>query len=503
MKAALAILTLSGCVFATEPNDATRRWWSHVTALANDGMEGRDTGSAGYQRAARYVASEFERAGLKPAGEKGYHQSVPLHVVRLRAADSSAVLKRKSGAYKFRWLREITMAVLPGLPEQISGALVFAGSDAQPPAGLRLEGKILVRLGAPVGTPAANRPLPPLPAGMVGALSIDNLDGPERRRWPAAYAVNMSLAGTPPPPQNPRPALFLNPEDAEELFRGSGHTYAELKKLYDTAQKLPWFEIPATLQFTLKFDTADLSSDNLLAVLPGTDPALANEYVVVSAHLDGYGFGSPILGDRLYNGAFDDAAYVATLLDLAEKWKESGTKLRRSVLFAVVTGEEKGLLGSRYFVAHPTIPKESMVANINLDQLRPLFPLRTLTMLALDDSTLGDTAREVAQPLGIRIQPDPEPDRNLLRRSDHFNFMQIGVPATGFVFGFEKGSREEAIYREWYSVRYHSPADDLKQPWDPAAAAKFNEFFARLVETIANAGERPQWKNTSKIVPRK
>jgi hypothetical protein len=497
----LLLLTLCVCLFATEPTDATRRWWSHVVALANDGMEGRDTGSAGYQRAARYVAGEFERAGLKPAGENGYYQSVPLHVVRLRTNDSAAVLTRKGGVYRFRWLREITMAVAPGLPEQIAGGLVFAGSAAQPPAALHLEGKILVRLGAPVGTPAANRPLPPLPEGVLCTLSVDNMDGPERRRWPAAYAVNMSLAGS-PAPQNPRPAFFLNPQIAEELFRGSGHTYAELKALYDAGQPLPWFEIPAALRVRLKFDTADVSSDNLLAVLAGNDPALANEFVVVSAHLDGYGLGSPIHGDGLYNGAFDDAAYVATLLDLAQKWRESGTKLRRSVLFAVVTGEEKGLLGSRYFAAHPTVPKESMVANINLDQLRPLFPLRTLTMLALDDSTLGDTARAVAEPLGIRIQADPEPDRNLLRRSDHFNFLQIGLPATGFIFGFEKGSREEAIYREWYSIRYHSPADDLKQPWDPAAAAKFNEFFGRLVETIANGNERPQWKSTSKLAPR-
>jgi hypothetical protein len=168
----------------------------HVTALANDGMEGRDTGSSGYRRAARYVAGEFERAGLKPAGENGYYQSVPLHVVRLRTNDSSAVLKRKGGVTRFRWLRAITVTVAPGFPEKIVGGLVFAGSDAQPPAGFNLEGKILVQLGAPVGTPAANRALPALPAGMLGTLSIDNLDGPERRRWPAAYAVNMSLAGS-------------------------------------------------------------------------------------------------------------------------------------------------------------------------------------------------------------------------------------------------------------------------------------------------------------------
>src|SRR6185437_4160050 len=127
-------------------------------------------------------------------------------------------------------------------------------------------------------------------------------------------------------------------------------------------------------------------------------------------------------------------------IDFAERLHDAGVKPKRSILFCFVTGEEKGLLGSKYFVAHPTVPKESLVADLNLDQLRPLFPLRTLTMLALDASTLGDTARAVAAHMGIRLQPDPEPDRNLLRRSDHYSFMNIGVPASGFIFGYEKGS---------------------------------------------------------------
>jgi Zn-dependent M28 family amino/carboxypeptidase len=134
-----------------------------------------------------------------------------------------------------------------------------------------------------------------------------------------------------------------------------------------------------------------------------------------------------------------------------------------------------------------------MVADINLDQLRPIFPLRTLTTLALDQSTLGDTVKTVAASMDIKIQPDPEPQRNLLRRSDHWNFMQIGVPAVGFIFGYEKGSGDEAAYREWYAKRYHSPLDDLNQPWVPEAAAKFNDFFDKLVATIADADTRPQW----------
>ncbi|MBZ5725664.1 MAG: M28 family peptidase [Acidobacteriia bacterium] len=267
MRHRIVFAFLCCALFATEPNDATRRWWSHVAALANDKMEGRDTASDGYRRAARYVVAEFERAGLKPAGESGYYQ-----------------------------------------------------------------------------------------------------------------------------------------------------------------------------------------------------------------------------------GAFDDAAYVATLIDFAERLHDAGRKLKRSLLFCVVTGEEKGLLGSKYFTAHPTIAPERMVANINLDQLRPIFPLKLLTTLALDESTLGDTVKQVAAAMGIGIQPDPEPERNLLRRSDHYSFMQIGVPAVGFVFGYEKGSPDEAVYRRWYAERYHSPADDLKQPWDPTAAARFNDFFARVVEALADAPQRPRWK---------
>jgi Zn-dependent M28 family amino/carboxypeptidase len=246
----------------------------------------------------------------------------------------------------------------------------------------------------------------------------------------------------------------------------------------------------ASLRIRLKTAERDLTSDNIIGVLPGA----TDEYVVVSAHLDGYGVGEPRNGDRIYNGAFDDAAYVATLIDLAERLKQSGRKLKRSILFVVVTAEEKGLLGSKYYVQHLTVPKEKLVANVNLDQLRPIFALKALTILALDESTLGDTVRKVAGSMDIRIQPDPEPERNLLRRSDHFSFMQIGVPAVGFIFAYEKGSPEEVIYRRWYAERYHSPADDLQQPWVPEAAAKFNDFFDRLVETLADAEDRPHWK---------
>ncbi len=488
------VFAIACALFATQPDNATRRWWAHLTALSNDSMKGRDTGSEEYRKAAAYVAAQFERNGLKPAGDHGFYQTVPLHEVRFRADRSTVELARANGTEKLEWLRQISTQARLGGPESIDAPLVFAGAG-EAPEGLDLKGKILVQLSGAAGGRGGNNGR----AGIAGTLSIDGTAGPEPPRWPVQYAVQMTVAGGPAPAArggrgDGAIAFRFNPEFAEKLFEGSNHTYKELLTLREEQKPLPWFAIPATLKAHLSFDSLDLQSDNIIAELPGADPLLAKEYVVVSAHLDGYGVGSPWGEDNIYNGAFDDAAYVATLIDMAERLHESGAKLKRSILFCVVTGEEKGLLGSKYFTAHPTVPKERMVADINLDQLRPIFPLHTLTMLAIDESTLGDTVKTVAASMDIKIQPDPEPGRNLLRRSDHYNFMQIGVPSTGFIFGYIPGTPEEAAYREWYAKRYHTPLDDLNQPWVPEAAAKFNDFFNKLVATLANADARPHWK---------
>jgi hypothetical protein len=490
----IAVFCFCWVLLSADASDASR-WWRHVEALANDNLKGRDTGSEGYREAARYVVAQFEHAGLRPAGSSGYYQPVPLHEVKFLANQSEIALVRKDGEEKLQWLRQVTVPAALESPTSIDAGLVFGGNDL---AGVDVKGKILVQFAGTrnPGTVTKDEQL----EGIAGTLTIDRTGGPEPARWPVAYSVSMRLADTPlPTATKGRVALRFNPENAEELFKGSGHSYQELKELADAGRPLPSFEIPAKLQAKMRFETATLTSDNIIATLRGSDETLANQYIAVSAHLDGYGIGEPWNGDNIYNGAFDDAAYVATLIDLAEKLHDSGKRLKRSLLFCVFTGEEKGLLGSKYFTAHPTVPKESLAADINLDQLRPIFPLKIMTTLALDESTLGNTVKEVAQPMGIRIQPDPEPERNLLRRSDHYSFMQIGVPSVGFIFGYEKGSPEEAVYRKWYAERYHSPADDLKQPYDKAAAAKFNEFFDRLVETLADDEQRPAWKPGSKF----
>lgn len=483
---------------AVEPDAVTKRWWSHIVALANDSMRGRDTGSPEHRVAQEYVARQLERNGVKPAGEQGFFQSVPLRSLRMAADRSRATLSLGGHERPIGWLTDIAGPTATGLPATISGPLIFAGSDNA--AGLPVQGAILVRLNAPrlLGLPTP----PDLPAGIVASLGIDSVLGPEPSRWPAQNAIAMTLADGNLPRAQGVPAFRFNPASAESLFEGSGHTYKEVLDLAAAGRPVPSFALKGVLSLTMAFDEAALTSDNVIGVLPGSDPALASQHIVVSAHVDGYGLGTPWDKDAIYNGAFDDAAYVATLIDFAERLRESGTKLRRPLLFAIFTGEEKGLLGSRYYTKHLTVPRESLAANVNLDQLRPIFPLHTLTMHALDDSTLGDTARTIAAEMGITLQKDPEPLRNLARRSDNFPFMEIGVPATGFVFGYKPGTPDEATYRKWYQERYHTPKDDIHQPWVPEAAAKFNDFFAKLVTALANADTAPAWKPGSAFAPK-
>jgi Zn-dependent M28 family amino/carboxypeptidase len=318
----------------------------------------------------------------------------------------------------------------------------------------------------------------------------------EPPRWPYAYARTVTFA-TQAPDTDRFLKMTLNADSLAKLLPRTGRNAAALIAAGSAGQPLPSFAIPERFRASFVLQKREISSPNVLAYMPGSDPKLAGQAIVLSAHLDGYGYGEPVKGDRIYNGTLDDAAYVALLIRLAER--RQGHPFRRPILFAAYTGEEKGLLGSRWYVAHPTILLSRIAGVINLDQLRPIFPLQILTVHGLNDTTLGDDARAVANSLGIEVQTDPEPERNLIKRTDHWPFMQAGVPATNFVFGFRPGSRSEQIYRQWYRTGYHKPQDDLKQPMDWKAAAEFNRFFYKLVERVADKPAAPAWKPGSSL----
>jgi Zn-dependent M28 family amino/carboxypeptidase len=291
--------------------------------------------------------------------------------------------------------------------------------------------------------------------------------------------------------------ITINPDRADKWLAGSGHTFDELLKIVDAGKPLPYFPLTASLRAKVKVDRRQIESQNVVAMRPGSDPMLKNEYVIMSAHLDHLGVAEPIDGDAIYNGAMDNASGVASLVEIARTLDESKATTKRSLLFVLVTGEEKGLQGSRYFAAHPTVPAGSMVANVNVDMFLPLYPLRLLTVYGLNESELGDAVRTVAKTMKLDVQDDPVPARNIFVRSDQYNFIRRGVPAVMFDVGNRKGSKEEAIEKAWLTKRYHAPSDDTKQPVDLQAAADFNRTVAAVVTAVANASNRPEWKTDS------
>jgi Zn-dependent M28 family amino/carboxypeptidase len=292
-------------------------------------------------------------------------------------------------------------------------------------------------------------------------------------------------------------ALTVNPASAEKIFTGSGHTFAELAALAKDRKPLPRFVLATSLKARVAVQSQQVQSANLIAKLPGSDPALKNEFVILSAHLDHLGIGAPINGDSLYNGAMDDASGSALLLDVAASLRAHPEKLSRSLLFVFVTGEEKGLLGSRYFATRPTVPAKSIIADVNVDMFLPLVPLKFLEVKGLEESDLGDRAAAVASSLGVKAIPDQEPLRNRFIRSDQYNFIRHGVPSLAMKVGSDAGTPEQAIFKEWLTKRYHAPSDDTAQPVDLASAAKFEEIIRALTVTIANEPARPAWKPDS------
>jgi Zn-dependent M28 family amino/carboxypeptidase len=432
-----------------------------------------------------------------------------MHEIAVAPEGTSFTLIGANGAETaVKFLQQITITPAENLAVQFEAPLTFRGYCGKE-AMAEIAGKIVVcfgtqRQGLPNGSVrAANA----REGGAVGLISVDDpYFSIEPPRWPYAYARSVTLRMQPAEkaPAAPLASMRLSAEAFATLLAGTGQDAAAILKAGGSKQPLSNFEILSKLRVQVHVTQRDISSANILAKLPGSDAKLKNEFVVIAAHLDGYGFGTPVNGDNLYNGTLDDAAYVALLIQTAEDIKAHRLRVpKRSILFVAFTGEEKGLLGSRWFVEHPTVPAAQLAADVNLDQLRPLFPLNILTAEALGDTTLGATARAVAAPMHIEIRPDAEPERNLLARADQYPFLGIHVPAISFIFGYDANTDAEKRYREWYQIRYHRPQDDITQPMDFAAAAKFNTFFYRLTLTIANDAGRPAIYPTSSFAASK
>jgi Zn-dependent M28 family amino/carboxypeptidase len=337
--------------------------------------------------------------------------------------------------------------------------------------------------------------------GAVGAIGITTpaqLEAPWVRTAASAglsgmYFADQSMRSTP----GPFFEASVDPAQAERLFARSGRRFSEIAALSDSSRQVPRFDLRQSLRATLTPRTRRLASPNIVARLPGSDPGLRSEHVVLSAHLDGLGVGAAVNGDSIYNGALDNAAGVAALLDIAAELRRSRARPRRSILFLFVTAEEKGLLGARYFSRRPTVPRQSLVANLNYDMALPLYPLTGVTVIGAEESGIGADAAAVASSLGLPLLPDPFPNRNSFTRSDQYAFIEQGVPAAAFKFGFEAGTPQAEVERHWRATHYHSPSDDGSQPVARLDEIRLHDFIAALALRIANAQSRPQWNETS------
>jgi Zn-dependent M28 family amino/carboxypeptidase len=495
-----------------------KTWWDYVKVLADDNMEGRETGSAGLRRAEAYIVDQLKQAGLQPAGTDGFYQKVKFESRQIVEKDSSLALLRNGKVEPLILGEDAYFNTRIDLAPTLQAPLVFVGYGLSIPeksyddlSGLDLKGKVAVILNgtpADIPGPLASHYQSPAErwktlnrAGAVGIITIANpatMDIPWSRMSVNRTHPSMALAGAEfNETESEKLAAIFNPAKAAVLFEGSGHSFDEVLNLAKDRKQLPRFPLAASISAKTKVETTDLESANVIATLPGNDPDLKNEYVVLSAHIDHLGIGEPINGDRIYNGAMDNASGSALLLDVAASLKKSPEKIKRSLLFVFVTGEEKGLLGSKYFAAHPTVDPKSMVADINVDMFLPIVPFKLLTVYGLAESDLGDMAREVAQSYGVNVQPDPEPQRLIFIRSDQYSFIRRGIPALAIGVGTTPGSPEQQIVKSWLTERYHAPSDDLNQPVDLAAAALYENVIRGLMVSVAQNPQRPQWKPDS------
>jgi Zn-dependent M28 family amino/carboxypeptidase len=496
-----------------------KTWWDHVKVLADDNMEGRDTGSEGLRKAEAYVVNQLKASGVQPAGKDGYYQPVKFESRQIIEKDSSAALIRDGKVEPLTLGDDVIFSTRIDLAPEVEAPLVFVGYGLTVPeknyddlAGLDVKGKVAVLLsGSPADLPGAlashyqtagERWKALHNAGALGMISILNpasMDVPWsrialNRAHPSMELVDPVFHDT----AGEKLSMTFNPAKADMLFAGTGHTFEELAALGKDRKALPHFPLPVSIRTKAMLEKKAIESANVIAKVPGSDPVLKNEYVVLSAHIDHIGIGEPINGDRIYNGAMDNASGSAVLLDVAASLKKSPEELKRSLLFVFVTGEEKGLLGSKYFTQYPTVDPQSMVADINIDMFLPIIPLKTLVVFGLSESDLGDLARDVAQSHGVQVEPDPEPQRNIFIRSDQYNFIRHGIPALAMGIAPDLNSPEQKkLFKEWLTNRYHAPSDDLAQPIDLSAAAQYEEIIRGLMVRVANDAHRPDWKADS------
>ena len=495
----------------------------HMRTLADDGMEGRGPGTAGYESALRYVETVARENGLAPAGENGtFRQRVPLRNSVVVESGSSLAVRGASGKTPLVYGKDYLLSADP-LREQVGiddAPVVFVGYGVSAPAlgyddygpAPDVKGKVVAYIsGAPAKLPSNERAYYSSPAvkeaaalsrGAIGTIAFSAPDDP-RFRWEVSVATGkqggyawVDAQGKPNRGDAAlRGAASLNHSGVKALFAGAPKNTAEV--FAAAAASTPQaFELATRVSMKTQSTHRDVESANVVARVEGSDATLKNEHVVYVAHVDHFGRGVAMNGDDIYNGAHDNASGVAIVLEVARAWASLPKKPRRSALFLFVTAEERGLLGSDYFARHPTVPAEGIVADLTLDMPFMFHPLLDIVPYGAQHSTLSVPVTRAAEKLKIGIATDPIPEQALFIRSDHYSFVRQGVPSLFIKSGFTTGDPARdgsAINAAYRRDVYHKPNDDMSQPFDFEAGAAHARLNFLTGWQVAQEPARPSW----------
>jgi hypothetical protein len=497
---------------------------AHVEFLADDTLLGRDTGSEGYQIAANYVKSYFKQLGLTPMGEReGFEQKVTFRKAFLEENSAELSIINASGTVELAFKDAFIMSGDSIVTEaSITAETVFVGygivseefgyNDYED---IDVKGKVVVVLtgrpddlpseeGAHIGS-SSEKVLHAVNNGAVGFITIHT----PKRDAVRTFAKSASYADAPrlswlnkegmPFGKHPeiKGGAYLSSEYAQALFEGAERTLEALLSDDTNNIAIKGFALKSSVKMANKSSHEEITSPNLIAVIEGSDPVLKDEYVVFSAHLDHIGISSHgDEEDKINNGALDNASGVSILLETARLLSSMPEKPKRSILFVVVTGEEKGLLGSSYFATNPTVPLSQMVANVNLDMPLILYPFADIIAFGSTHSSLGPIVASAAEKINLSLSDDPMPEQALFTRSDHYSFVKVGIPSVFLMTGFKSKDPEidgGAVFGDFLKNHYHQHSDEITLPIRYDAAASFAEVNMMIGLEIANGDKRPTW----------
>lgn len=497
----------------------------HLRFLGSDSLKGRAPGTKGGNLAAKYLANEFQKIGLKPIDKNSkYFQFLPLHGSK-PLYSSTLNIEFGSELITFKLIEDFLMyqsnepIFIPNLTEMVfvGYGIVANEFDYNDYADVDVEGKIVVFLdGEPTSSDSSyfNGDLPTiystpevkqriaLSRGAKGSILIPDNYSSTSYSWDEKIRQfafeNMCLASTPSTTFD----IIINPNIADILFTGSNFSLDEILQM-ELTHKLTTFPLHGKLTFQGKVKQRDFVSPNIIGILEGQDPDLKDSYVLITAHYDHLGIGPAVKGDSIYNGVSDNAAGVSALLELAKVFSSSTIFKKRSIIFALLTCEEFGMLGSEYYIQNPVEPLYKTIANINIDGIASFDNFKSIVVLGKEFSSLSNLISNVANRQELSISEIPKEFRtdNSFAKSDQFNFAKAGIPSALILDGidYKNLSKEEGIKRFWdYSINiYHSPFDDLTQPINFDASLQHIELLYDVIKELVNSNKEPEWNDNS------